>query len=694
MMWNRGWIAVPMLCALLLVAANALAAPPLPATSKALADVETWLRGSPNAQGWRDFLRLDELKAEAAQGNQARPPILAGILEPLSGGAPGTDSPKFQALRRAILDDLAQLPGGAATAVRSVKAIFKPITEADVIAARKKLQASTLRADAYLGKTANGLAWKTYLRWDDLQRQLAAGNEADPEALYELTNLYSNGHAGLEHPSVMATAQDLRNYAEVLTVFKNPQASIQHGQRIEQMAAIVEAAEKNPAAADIGSLAAMLGETQAAHQSTELVAAIRNRFSQPNLFVNVHRRFLAAGMESQINEIAPITDNIMGTRIGGTTHTTANVFLTMRPNATKALFDMHLVGSVSSNTVGHNGPAIIYSRGLTSIDGHKVIEIDGDGLKQYAATAAARTSTQFTGFSSTAKCLNGLITKVASKRANQSKGQAEYVAARHAKDRIRNRMNEQSAQLVAQANADWRTKFRAPLDRWNVFPQRLEFSTDAETLNLLALSADQYQLGAIVPPPPFTGGDRNSDIEFRLHETFANNVTETMLAGRTLTKAYVEQTLMKVANEVPEELQDEEQRDWSITLDSVKPFGVSFHDGGFDVIIRGTEYTSGDNTYPAMNVSAKYKFEKSDGIVKGIRQGDVEIYPPEFKQGDQLTPQETALKRILTRRFEKILKPVMFDQGIQLKGRWAAYGKLFIRAANSEQGWLQATLAK
>ena len=190
-----------------------------------------------------------------------------------------------------------------------------------------------------------------------------------------------------------------------------------------------------------------------------------------------------------------------------------------------------------------------------------------------------------------------------------------------------------------------------------------------------ATRADVYQLAAPTAPPQVPA----ADISVRLHESTVDNFASTAFAGRTLKRDEMNRLMKNLTGKIPEELQDEEGRDWSITFAVEKPVELAIADGGVRVTIRGEEYTSGETTYPAMNVTANYKLDKNDqGGLRAVRQGELEIYPPDFKPGvDQLSSSQQSLKTILERRFGKLFKPELPDKptkGLELSGRWKNLG--------------------
>src|SRR5688572_25813238 len=71
-------------------------------------------------------------------------------------------------------------PLDLAASARAAKDSFRPTSPEQLQAARARLQDDVARLDRFLGKGANGQAWRKFLMWDQLQAQLA------PDAMPEI----------------------------------------------------------------------------------------------------------------------------------------------------------------------------------------------------------------------------------------------------------------------------------------------------------------------------------------------------------------------------------------------------------------------------------------------------------------------------------------------------------------------------
>jgi hypothetical protein len=242
---------------------------------------------------------------------------------------------------------------------------------------------------------------------------------------------------------------------------------------------------------------------------------------------------------------------------------------------------------------------------------------------------------------------------------------------------------------LGKAHQDFVNKIRRPLLRRREFPELLKFSTTEDALFVTGMKANRMQLGAPDAPPQVDG---EFDLVVRVHETMLNNMAAALLAGVTLHEAEVQQKVIDLRGELPDNLKSDENQDpWSITFASARPVTIQIADDGFTVTVRGQRYTSGERNFRAMNVTARYKAQIEGHGAKLVRQGELEIFPPNFVPGkSRLSTQQVSLKTLLEKRFGKLFEPEIKSEGLELPGNWKNAGRLDLKVLNSNQGWLAA----
>jgi len=390
---------------------------------------------------------------------------------------------------------------------------------------------------------------------------------------------------------------------------------------------------------------------------------------------------VAAAIQREVDDTSPVEDCILGTAIYGTGHTIGRVSADLAPGPNRPAVDIRLLGTVTSDSVGYNGPVTIYSKGLTTIDARKRVLFDGTGLRGLPATARCRTETEITGIAARLR----LIRRIAWKKAAKQKYKAEWIASRHAEQRVAARMDEESREMLDERNDAFQKKFRLPLVRVDGLPRTLDFSTTDKFLFVEAIQASSAQLAAPSDPPPISG---EPDLAVRLHQSMVGNFAEAVIRGVKLTDERLAEIVEKQTGEVPEELKIRPDKDpWSITFAKRLPVSVTFGKGTLTVAIRGRQFTRGDQPVnKAVQISANYKLEKTPRGSKLTREGDVQVDYLGIKR--RLTVREVALKTFLRKKFDAMFKTEFIGEGIALPEQWERGGKLSLTQMDSGDGWM------
>jgi hypothetical protein len=639
----------------------------------------------PTREGWANYLDLNALKAEQAKGMAADQAVVSRVIERLDSGAPGLDKARFRNLRAALAawrEELAVAQAPALPeAVLQAESRFRPVTAEEVAAAKAVLADAVGKLDRFLANSgANGEGWRAYLKWPVLQEQLAAA-KPDGEALAGVYRQISADQKGLELPVFANVAAALEGYLNLLAAEKED-LKAKYADNLKALAAELKDYAANHTEDLAVAVGGRLGWLDRTRQALSVVRAVRSRYSQPNMLVAASERLVGAGIAQPVDDTGPVRDYILGTSISGTGHTLGQVTLDLVPSEDHATLETVLVGKTDTRSVGYNGPATIYTTGTAQIAGRKRIVIDAHGLRGLPATGTAKVHSQINGVS--ARC--GLIERIATRKAGQSKGEAEMIAGQHAGVRVRERVDAQAGEQLAKAQADYLEKFRNPLVRRREFPSLLKFRTTQDQLFVTALQANRDQLAAPGEAPKIEG---QYDLAVRLHESMINNLASALLAGVTVKEEEMQKQVIELRGELPEELKSEPDRDpWSITFANSRPISIKISDNGFQVTVRGQRYTSGDREFRAMNVTADYKVEHVGNGARLVRQGDLVIVPPNFVQGQtRLSTQQITLRTLLQKRFGKLFKEEVKYEGLELPGQWAKAGRLDLKHLNVNGGW-------
>jgi hypothetical protein len=608
--------------------------------------------------------------ASSRFGTLFTPPAVALAVVLLAGSSWAVD-----------LGDLGSKPLGEGEA-------FRPVTEGRLATAAARLREALGPLDRLLARSPSGAAWKSYLDWPALTAQAATGSAADPAVLRRLQKLLDAEENGLEMPQFAAVRRAVTAYAEAAAA-KDPAAQAVYTQRLEKLAAAVATGAATGTADALDPVGPLLARLEESGQAPATVARIRSAVNRPNLFLDVDESLLSTAVNRAVDETAPINDTVLGTRVRGSGRTTGLVLLDFVPSLQQAMVDLKLDATNHSDTRGSQGPVTVRTLGTTTVGARKRILIDDQRVAALPVEAHADTDTRTAGIGVNKRFGQRLIRKIASRKIAEMRPQAEAISAAKARERVRTQFEEQTASAIAQASRDYQAKFRRPLMERGWYPELLHMSTSDSRLSVTARKALADQVGAFSAPPAV---DPDAVLAARVHETLVNNAAEITLGGRTITQQFIEEQIKKNNGTLPEALgNDPDQQPWSITFAKRKPVELDAGDDRVKVTVRGSRFTSGEREFPAMDIWAAYRIEPALGGVRLVRDGDVQIYPPGFVPGggEKLTVQETSLRRILQKRFNKVFKEVVDVEPLKLPGELERAGPLPMeQLVARKDGWV------
>jgi hypothetical protein len=582
------------------------------------------------------------------------------------------------------LDSLAADPLGVTPA-------FQPVSAGRLATAASRLREAIGPLDRWLARSGSGEGWRKYLDWSTLQQQAASAENADVDTLARLYRRLDSGSDGLQLPRFAAVRRALGAYLEAVGTAKNEKADEVYTKRLERLAGAVATAAAVGTPDALDSVGPILARLEESGQGASVIARVRRAVQRPNLYLEVNESLLSRSVNRAVDETAPIDDVLLGTRVRGTGRTTGFVTLDFVPSLDRAVVDLRLNATNLSQTRGGQGPVTVHTRGTTQIYASKRVLIDEAGVTALPVEARASVDTKTAGIGVNKRFGKRLIRKVASRKVAEMRPRAEAISTTRAEERIRSQFESQTAEPIAQASRDYQEKFRRRLMDRGWYPEMLHLNTDDTRLNVAVRKSLSDQVAAFSHPP---AAAPDAVLAARLHQSFFNNLVEQELAGRTLTKQSLEEQLEKSGRTMPDSLENEgDQPPWSITFAKRKPVELTVGDGTLRLTVHGSRYTSGDREFDAMDVWATYRIGTHAGRIVLVRDGDVQIYPPDFVPGGgkKLSVQETSLRGILQKRFNKVFDEVVEIEPLDLPGELKQAGPLPLEQLEARKdGWLVA----
>jgi hypothetical protein len=661
----------------------------------AVNDLQAWLGDDENAPAWREFLKTEVLIAQVQRGRKADRTRVREILERFASDTPGLDKSRFVTVRQALevwLQELSQLQvDELPQAAMEARKNFAPVRDEDLKQARAELVSALERLNNFLagGSPQNAENWRQYLQSDELQKQLEAKPGPDWQALLPIVEQYYTNEDGLELPYFLAVREALSRYADRLAFQATPDAKPYFEQHLAELAKRLQAYHQKANADDAIAIGQELGWLDKYGQARDVVAAVRRHYWRPNLFVQLSEQMLKTGMETEVDETAPVHEVVLGTTMIGEAHMQGRVSVDLIPCDTHAAFDVVLKGTTKATNAGYHGQVTVYSDSVMTVEGRKRVLADGNGVNAGPARVQCQTSSTINDIAAN---LN-LIRNIAWNRAESLKPEAERVASERAARKIEAKMDEQAAEMLGRADAMLAEKFRNPLVRRGGYPKSLQVRTTEDRLYITGLQTGDDQLAAPNDPPALTD---DHDIAVRVHESLVGNMSQAFWGGVTLTNERLQEIIENLTGgeETAQELsfteamvEEEEPEPWSITFAQERPIDARFDAQGFQIWIRGTRFTHRDQEVKrALIISAKYSLAKGPHGVKLNRQGDVTV---DFaKSGGTQTVQQISMRSFVKKQFEKLFKPEVVSQGFSLPGPWQTVGKFRLQQLHCDAGWL------
>ena len=581
---------------------------------------------------------------------------------------------------------------------------FRPVTDEQLTESHSQVRRRMEELERFVHPgTSNGRRWLSYLRWAPLKEEIAKDSPQDVEPLDAALERLHQDENGLELPQFRRLADDLKRYRNMLAVSQWENPGELYGQQLGALQGEVEAFRNEPNAANEARLAERLGFVADLGQAPDLVFALRREFARPNAFIDVSMPLIAASTDP-VNRMEHVTDNILGTRVHGEAFTTGTVEVASIPSEENAVLQFRSRGNVTSRNVGYNGPAVIRSTSHTHYTAIKRVELSDQAFVSKSASANATTDTDIHSISKRGGGLGSRI--VASqgwRRARQTQGQAEAIAADHAEDRIERRFDQDVNRELREARDRYETEYRDPLARRGELPEYIRFSSDGDSISLEVTQAGSGQLAATDEPPAAPEGH---DLTMRLHESAVNNYSAVVLGGASASETRPDQDA-QFNVKIPEWMKDAWQRrktdsqetadddgtfkEWSMTFRD-RPVSVDFEEGQVKLTIHLARLQSGERTFEDWDITGTYTPELAGGGVVLHREGDLVMLPADFE--GTLSSRQTAERRNLEEELnERSAQGRGFPSTIEFEpirpeGALADAGPLEINEFKSEDGWL------
>jgi len=547
--------------------------------------------------------------------------------------------------------------------------------------ARDRLATAVDQLEWYLAeggaKTLEG--WRTWLDLPALKAELARP-ESNAQALRSLEDRYYKNQVGLEQRAFLAVRRELRRY---LVAQEYASSTDLFRQRLEELAACVDRLESQPSQHDAhraGAIVAWLEQLD--DDLSPLARSVRARYCRENGVAFVSARTMNLLAEQNVSERRNITDFILGSYTQGIAITQGRVSFAVVPNGEQGTLEVRFNGNtVCPDNVARRGRVSVYTSAQTALNAAKRVYVNDQGLTLAPAVAHGVSKVQINDVDARLR----LIERIAWRKANELRPQAESAASQRAQTEVVAKLDEQASVILGDANNLFCNQIRAPLIRFDALPARLRFWTDHEHVRLSLSQHDRNQLAAAEPAPPLPS---TYDLAGTVHESMVNNLCESLLGGVTVEDQTWLDVMHLMLGTPPRQLwvHDRAER-WSVTFAREQPLLVQFVDGRIGILFRFTKIIRGARTHEhPVEIQAQFLPQKTTEGPALLREGEMSIRFTE----PLAIQEEQPLRSFLARKFGAVLPADLHFDGLVPPegGSLGKLRRLHLQEFNAARGWV------
>ena len=408
----------------------------------------------------------------------------------------------------------------------------------------------------------------------------------------------------------------------------------------------------------LAATAVQVAEAAPPNGSTPASVPSTNATTVPNVTAQVSQRLLSDLVTTPVENTTRIADNVLGTSVRGSVKTQGWVFPLLVPSNDKGVVQLRFKGvSRSPNLVGQNGPATIYSSSVTNSEMWKTVVFDEKGIRHLPTEGQVQTQVNINGVSAK----RPLVERIASRRANASRGQAQAFTSARTKGELKQQIDRGAKEPLLTAQDYFVHEFLEPLKERNALPKLLQFTSTREHLRLAMQQLGRTEVDQPIGVPTF---NPRHDLAFGLHESAVNSFYEVFYAGETMRDADWLKLMDTITGDEPAPLRTKSGSPrWSVTLREKLPLELTFNNGGATIALHFTKLKIGEKQFDkTFTVSARYQLAITSTGPQVIRKGEVRA---EVESEEKSSDLDEAIA-LLKEKFAGVFQPEPSAEGLTL----------------------------
>lgn len=530
-------------------------------------------------------------------------------------------------------------------------------SDSDLAASRTDIRSAKEQLDYVLANTPDGQQWREYFLWDDLNAAVADATALDVVALSDARNRLlpiftrlADDQAGLERAEVQALRVAVRTHVRqinALLVRRGPQEAEARRQRISEL--VNEGRWTAKAQSEYHDHLRWLHDH---YQTTPSVLAATH---WPNLTTAISADIIRKITTTSVSDPTDVNECIVGTRVIGSGVTSGVGWLEPIESSGEARLAARFSGVMNSDTVGYNGPVRIYSDGQTQLTGTAVLALNSKGLRQLSQHVDASADSQTKAIRTKFKgLLDRVVKKIATRKAAESKAQANWESSNKARQSFSKRFDEDILEQVTEGDASLQRFLLLPLRRRDLTPENWDWQSDPYSLRtFVGFDGRDRPASPVAVPPSLSPTNGGAGIQLAVHQSFIDNAAEGYLGGLT-------QKLSDIADQNgaqgKEEVSNAPNDDVVIVLDDFQPARCIFDNDMLTFHLLPKQIIAGGREAGGVIIKIQYRIERTGSGWQLRRASAPNIEPqPTFSRKPRFSVSGSAIRVIVEPRLEEEL---------------------------------------
>jgi len=390
--------------------------------------------------------------------------------------------------------------------------------------------------------------------------------------------------------------------------------------------------------------------------------------------------FVNSLLMRDVKSTTTVAEEMLGAMTYGTAKTRGKLMVDFVPSLHSATIDLRMVGGVDiPDSVAQQGGVSVYTKSHTSIDGRKRVVIDGSGIRSLPASAQCETKSEVLNI----KARGPLVERLAARRVDRKKGEAESLAARRIERQVAEQLDRETRQPLSEADKKFKANIGPRLHGEKALSEKISFRTGERVMVVQAVAPHGKSSGHA--PYPVS---RYHDLAFYLHESLVVSVTEKILGGNTVSDKTWLQIMETLTGSEPRALWVHDRRPrWSVTLAKKAPLRLELGDGVCEVFLTFQAVTRGGTEIKhPIEVAGRFKLQPTNEGPCLIRQGELTARYLE----SSAEPRKRDDVSFLKRKFNAVLQDEIHFDGLvpPAGGSWGKLRRLQLVELSADEGWL------